>query len=54
MQTLTYEEWRSTIQVAISEPLATDLQKHHGFDPRSEIEELLKKEYQTYLESRHE
>ena len=47
---MTFEEWRATIQVQISERTQSELQRLHGVDAAAEVESALIHEYNRYVQ----
>ena len=48
---MTFEEWLEKVEVTYPSEEEMELMKNlHGVDPKKEIDEMLKKEYQRYLE----
>ena len=48
MQTLTYEEWRKTINVQFDDKLKEEIAMYHNVDADAEIEQALQQEYKFY------
>lgn len=46
---LTYEQWRATLNVTVTDEAIADLKKYHNIDAVEETEKALRQEYEVYL-----
>ena len=46
---LTYEQWRATLNIAVTDEAISDLKKHYDLDAVEETEKALRQVYESYL-----
>ena len=48
---LTFEEWKGSVAPPVDDEFMKSVQRMHGVDYKKEFDEMLRKEYEEYLDN---